>query len=103
MPRFGVYSSYAVIDGILYKGVSNIGVKPTVGSKSPLCETHFPEYDGDLYGKVIDVKLTGFIRPEKKFDSLDELKRQIRSDTECVIHGMDRVVSLINNSVAHLS
>ena len=80
LPRFGVYSSYSVIGGVKYTGISNIGIKPTVGSDVPLCETHFPGFDGDLYGKVIDVRLTGFIRSEKRFDSLNELKMQIKQD-----------------------
>lgn len=85
LPKFGVYASYAEIDGTVYKGVSNIGVKPTVGSDRPLCETHFPGYDGDLYSRMIDVRLTGFIRPEKRFSGLDELRVQIALDTELAL------------------
>jgi len=77
MPKFGVYATLAVIDEIKYYGVSNIGVKPTVGSDVPLCETWFPEYSGDLYGREIEISLVNFIRPEKKFSSLDELKAEI--------------------------
>lgn len=77
LPRFGVYASLVEVDGKKYYGVTNIGVKPTVGSDCALSETWIPEFSGDLYGKNIPVELLDFIRPERKFDSLDELKNEI--------------------------
>jgi len=83
IPRFGVYCSRVNIDGKRYTGVTNIGVKPTVGKeKAPLSETFILEYNGDLYGRVIKVELERFIRPERKFESITELRRQIELDTE---------------------
>lgn len=82
-PRFGVYKSGVLIDGEKYDGVTNIGVKPTVGpAGEPLLETHITGFDGDLYGKVIDVGLKRFVREERKFASLSELKNQIKKDME---------------------
>ena len=79
VPKFGVYASAVTLEnGRQYCGVSNIGVKPTVGGKIPLCETWMPEYVGDeIYGESADVRLIDFIRPEKKFAGIDELKDAI--------------------------
>lgn len=82
LPRFGVYASLAHIDGKTYHGVTNIGVKPTVGAEGPLSETWLPEFSGDLYGKNIPVDLLAFIRPEKKFDNLEALQAEILRNGE---------------------
>lgn len=95
MPRFGVYASYAELDGKVYRGVTNIGVKPTVESSGiPLAETHFPDFSGDIYGREIIVRLYDFIRPEKKFNSTDELKAQINSDVKRVMSAPEAVLPL---------
>ncbi len=85
LPKFGVYASYAEIDGRIYRGVTNIGVKPTVAeSDTVLAETHFPTFCGDLYGKLLTVRLVDFIRPEMRFDSITELFERIGRDSERV-------------------
>ena len=87
LPKFGVYASIVTIENERYTGVTNIGVKPTVGSRNlPNCETWMPEYKGDnLYGKTVDVRLKEFIRPERKFNSLDELKAEIINNGKTAI------------------
>lgn len=82
LPRFGVYGSAVTVCGKRYHGVTNVGVKPTVGSDTPLAETWIAGFDGDLYGRRVVVELLGFLRPEQKFESLDALKNQIHSDAE---------------------
>lgn len=77
LPPFGVYASWAGVDGREYYGVTNIGVKPTVGSDRVLSETWMPDFSGDLYGKRVRLFLLRFIRPEKKFASLEELRAEI--------------------------
>lgn len=79
-PKFGVYASFSKIDGKLLPSVTNIGVKPTVGSDRIISETWIPNFEGDLYGKRIWVEIAGFIREEKKFDSLETLKKVIAED-----------------------
>lgn len=74
---FGVYASLVRIDGREHYGVTNIGIKPTVGSDRVLSETWIPDFSGDLYGRRLRVSLLEFIRPERKFDSLEELKAEI--------------------------
>lgn len=77
LPKFGVYASVAEVDGTDYYGVTNIGVKPTVGSDSVLSETWMPEFCGDLYGKRVRLSVFEFIRPEYKFASLEKMKAVI--------------------------
>lgn len=81
IPAYGVYASITDIDGRKYPSVTNIGIKPTVGSDEPLSETWIIGYDGgDLYGKFIRVSLVGYMRKECKFSSIDALKLAIHSD-----------------------
>ena len=81
-PRFGVYAVDVDIgDGVIRRGVANCGVKPTVeGAHAPLLETFIFDYQGDLYGRTIEVGFRKFIRDEKKFDSFDALRAQIAED-----------------------
>lgn len=78
LPPFGVYSSWVQVGGDFFYGVTNIGVKPTVGSDRVLAETYLPGFSGDLYGRKVRLCLLEFIRPEKKFSSLEELKEEIK-------------------------
>ncbi|MBO5164085.1 MAG: bifunctional riboflavin kinase/FAD synthetase [Ruminococcus sp.] len=87
VPKFGVYATDVLIGGRWRRAITNIGIKPTVNYVGiPLAETHIIDFSGDLYGKNLRVRLLEFIRPEQKFDSVDELKRQIAEDTESVKH-----------------
>lgn len=93
MPCFGVYAVECVIDGNRYGGVANIGIKPTVGNaEEPLCESHIFGYSGDCYGKCIETYLVGFIRKEKRFDSLEELRIQVEQDKLCALQVLKRSV-----------
>lgn len=88
VPGFGVYAGTVMIGGRQYDTVTNIGVKPTIaGERSPLAETHIIGFSGDLYGKCCDVELKRFIRPEVRFDSLEQLKEQISRDISTCISG----------------
>lgn len=78
---FGVYAVKTYVDGEEYFGVANYGVKPTVSNTNEvLLETHLFECDKNLYGAYIQVELIKFIRSEIKFNSLEELKKQIEED-----------------------
>lgn len=82
-PRFGVYiSNVRLPDGSLRRGVTNIGVKPTVGSECVLAETHILDCAEDLYNRTLAVELLSFVRPERKFDSLDALRAAIAEAVE---------------------
>ena len=83
LPRFGVDVSKVFLNDGEYVGVTNVGVKPTVGSPCALAETWMPDYHGlDLYGEVVRVDLVKFLRPELRFDGLPELKAAILKDGE---------------------
>ncbi len=83
VPRYGVYASFVRIDGTIMPSITNIGVRPTVEENSrPLGETCILGYDGDLYGKRVEVSLIRFMRPEHRFNSVDELKAAIANDTQ---------------------
>lgn len=88
IPRFGVYQSLVRVDGQEYKGVTNIGSRPTVGTEIVLSETHILDFNGDLYGKDAEIRLIRFIRPEQKFGSFDELVLQIKKDCLTVKGGV---------------
>lgn len=86
VPKYGVYASRVTIDGKTFSAVTNIGVKPSVGYEgSPIAETHIIGFSGDLYGKTVETELHGFIRPERKFDSVEELKMQIAEDSKSAL------------------
>jgi len=84
LPRFGVYATIVKLaSGGIYRGVTNVGRRPTVQkSGEPNIETYLLDFDRDIYGEEIRVFFVGFLRGEKKFATLDELKRQIALDSE---------------------
>ncbi len=71
-----------MIENKEYDGVTNIGLKPTIGSDRPVAETHLFAVHSDLYGKPAHVKIIKKLRPEQKFASIEELKAQIARDKE---------------------
>ncbi|MGN0318911.1 MAG: bifunctional riboflavin kinase/FAD synthetase [Lachnospira sp.] len=81
LPPNGVYASIAVVDGVEYYGVTNLGTKPTVSDGFEVSvETNFFDFDRDIYGKKIEVRLLHFLRQEMKFDNVDMLKKQMEMD-----------------------
>lgn len=80
LPPFGVYASITEIEGKKYKGITNIGVKPTIGESFTGVETWLFDFNKDVYGKTAKVCLYDFIRAEMKFSNLEELKNQVNLD-----------------------
>ena len=81
IPRFGAYKSYVQVHGKNYRGITNIGVRPTVGDNTKVVmETHIVGFSGNLYGERIAVSLVKFLREERKFADLNELKKQLKED-----------------------
>lgn len=82
-PKRGVYVCSCTIGGKVYRGVANIGVRPTVDSgENVTMETHLFGFEGDLYGAEVEVSLLHFLRPEVKFDSIEQLREAIARDAE---------------------
>ena len=83
LPRKGVYFSETRCNGITYKSITNIGLKPTVNDTPAISvESYLYDFEGDLYGEEIETFLLAFKRPEMKFDSVDALKAQMLADVE---------------------
>lgn len=83
LPPCGVYFSKVCIGKECYNGITNIGYKPTVSEEKRLgVETFIYEFEQEIYGKEIKVLLEHFRRPERKFASLEALKRQVDADKE---------------------
>lgn len=106
LPQFGVYAAVLTCDAAgekkaaekheypsenataisKYIGVANIGVKPTIVNEQGVnpvgIEVNLFDYEGNLYDEVVKVELCKFIRPEKKFVSIEELSKQIMNDIE---------------------
>lgn len=81
LPPFGVYVTRTIIGEHWYQSISNIGRKPTVGEDYPVgSETYILDFCQDLYDKEITIQLLSFLRPERRFASMDELQSQISSD-----------------------
>jgi riboflavin kinase/FMN adenylyltransferase len=81
-PRNGVYAVKVLRNGETLRGVANIGVRPTIGNATGerVLEVHLLDFSDVIYGEDLEVFFRRFIRPEKKFPSLDALRTQIAAD-----------------------
>lgn len=79
-PKSGVYVSRTQIAGKGFPSVSNVGHNPTVGGESLRTETHILDFSGDLYEQQVRVELLRFLRPEKRFESVQALYHQLAKD-----------------------
>lgn len=95
VPKIGVYAVYAEIDQKRYRGVMNIGVRPTVSSEGELSfEVHLIDESVDLYDKTMDVLFVHYLREEQRFPTFDALKDQLREDVRsarALLDGLTRV------------
>lgn len=82
LPCEGVYAGYAIVDGKGFKAAISMGVSPTFEDAVAQCEVHILDFEGDLYGQEIAVRLVRRLRPMEKFDSVDELIDTVTSDIQ---------------------
>ncbi len=81
LPVYGVYLTKTKVDGGWFDGITNIGLRPTVDSDERVSvETHLFDYEGDLYGKQVEVQFLAFLRPEQRFADVEQLKCAMRED-----------------------
>jgi riboflavin kinase/FMN adenylyltransferase len=81
IPRAGVYVTATLIEGAWRRSVTNVGVRPTFEKEAePSIETYVMDWGGDLYGDVVRVRFLHRLRDERRFASVEELKRQIDTD-----------------------
>ncbi len=82
-PRYGIYAVKGrLLDGRVLDGAANLGIRPSFDPPKELLEPYFFDFAEDLYGQQIEVELHAFIRPEAKFDSMDELMVQMAKDCD---------------------
>lgn len=87
LPPYGAYETKIEIDGKVYKGITNIGDNPTVSNDNTVTvETHIIDYNGDLYGENINVEFIKYIRKQKRFKDVNELRKQLLLDKASVMH-----------------
>jgi riboflavin kinase/FMN adenylyltransferase len=85
-PKYGIYAVRVTLDangpngGSEHSGVASLGVRPMFDPPQELLEAYLFGFDGDLYGRTIEIALHAYIREERKFDSLDALTTQMRED-----------------------
>lgn len=80
VPKDGVYLTRVTVDGQTYKGITNIGSKPTVDVEEKNIETYISDFNRDIYGETIKIEFLKFLRDIQKFDSLESLKKQLKKD-----------------------
>ena len=82
-PRFGIYAVRGRLDdGRVLPGAANLGIRPTFEPPKELLEPYFFDFEGDLYGRVLEVELVDFLRPEAKYESLEALEAQMAADCD---------------------
>ena len=80
LPANGVYAVMVHHGASSYKGMANIGYRPTVDGKTLILEVNLFDFDGDLYGELLYIDFIDWVRDEKKFHGLDELSAQLKKD-----------------------
>ncbi len=84
LPKHGVYACKTQIDGKIYPAVVNIGTRPTVSGQGTTVEAYILDFEGDLYDQWLTLELLAYLRPERKFPSLEALQAEIRKNEESV-------------------
>jgi riboflavin kinase / FMN adenylyltransferase len=82
VPAYGVYAGFVSVGNRRFAACTNVGVAPTFARAESRVEAYLLDFDGDLYGRVVDVGFARRIRGEKKFSGIDELKAQIQRDVD---------------------
>jgi riboflavin kinase / FMN adenylyltransferase len=83
-PPNGVYFAESKLDGVVYPGVVNLGYRPTIsfGESERILEIHLFDFEREIYGENLEVRFIRYLRPEKKFESIEALTRQIEADVK---------------------
>ena len=80
---FGVYATKIEVEGRFWDGITNVGTKPTITEeKKVLAESYLFDFKDEIYGKQIKIYFNDFLRPELKFETIEQLKIQIQNDVE---------------------
>lgn len=82
IPYSGVYATKTIIDGSIYNSITNIGNNPTFNAQNITIETYIIDFNRDIYDKEITIQFIDYIRQEKKFESVEDLKSQMNKDLQ---------------------
>ena len=88
VPANGVYACYVLLDGKKFKGMLNIGTRPTVKGEVKRIEVNIFEFEQDIYGKRVVLELIDRIRDEKKFENVDQLKERLSIDRNLALRAL---------------
>jgi riboflavin kinase / FMN adenylyltransferase len=92
VPPNGVYATFLTLDGVVHRAVTNIGLRPTFGEAMAVSvETHVLGFEGDLYGRPVEVSFVQRLRDEKRFPDVDALREQIAADVQRAERLFDRL------------
>jgi riboflavin kinase/FMN adenylyltransferase len=92
LPPHGVYATVLAVDGVLWKGVTNVGMRPTFGTQPSLTvETHVLGEVGDIYGREVRLEFVQRLRDERRFGDVEALKEQIAADVRRAERLFDRL------------
>jgi riboflavin kinase/FMN adenylyltransferase len=92
LPPYGVYATMLAVDGVVWKGVTNVGLRPTFGAQpAPTVETHVLGEVGELYGRQVRLEFVQRLRDERRFADVDALKEQIAADVRRAGRLFDRL------------
>jgi len=87
IPAFGAYCTEVLVDNVFYKGITNVGVNPTIDADNNMTiETYLLDFDNDIYDKKVVVFFKDYIRGEKRFNNIEELKVQLACDKAFAMH-----------------
>ena len=85
LPKKGVYACYTYIDGKKYKSMVNVGNHPTISTlDNPIIESYILDFNEDIYEKNIKIEFIEYVREEKKFENIENLKNRINLDTKLI-------------------
>jgi riboflavin kinase/FMN adenylyltransferase len=82
LPAFGVYATWTILSEARYQSATSIGIRPQFDGEHPSVETFIFDFDEDIYDQNLRIELVERLRPELKFESVDELVRQMHADVE---------------------
>lgn len=85
VPKQGVYAVMARVDDVWYKGMMNIGVRPTFDGETTTLEVNIFDFDATIYGKKVQVRFIDRIRDEQKFSGIEEIKEQLKKDRDAAL------------------
>ena len=91
IPANGIYASWAYYNGVRYMAMTNVGVSPTFGNKDVTVEPYLLDFDREIYGEALTVSFEKYMRPELKFDNLEDLIARIQQD---VIEGREFLTTM---------